>query len=150
MRIIMLSWEFPPRIVGGIARHVEGISKELCARGHEVHVVTLDFPGSPAYERAGTSMHVHRVPVEVPAPTFHTWVLAFNHFFEKKVGQIAYTFGKPDIVHAHDWLTVASGVACKHLLRCPMIMTFHSTEVARSGGSTSPESTMVNALEWWG
>ena len=44
MRILMLSWEYPPKIVGGIARHVEGISKELCARGHEVHVVTLDFP----------------------------------------------------------------------------------------------------------
>ena len=31
MRILMLSWEFPPRIIGGIARHVEGLAQELAA-----------------------------------------------------------------------------------------------------------------------
>ena len=144
----MLTWEFPPRIIGGIARHVEGLSREL-SKQHEVHVVTLDFPGSPSYEQVG-SLHVHRIPVELPAPTFHTWVLMFNHFFEKRVGQLAHSFGPPDVVHVHDWLTVTAGVAVKHLLRRPLIMTFHSTEVKRSLGSTSPESSLVNGLEWWG
>jgi glycosyltransferase involved in cell wall biosynthesis len=74
----------------------------------------------------------------------------FNHFFEKRVGQIAHTYGSPDIVHVHDWLTVTSGVAAKHMLRRPLVMTFHSTEAKRSYGSTSPESNLVNGLEWWG
>ncbi|MDA4117674.1 MAG: glycosyltransferase family 4 protein [Thaumarchaeota archaeon] len=149
MRILLLSWEFPPRIIGGIARHVEGIAKGLAALGHEVHVVTLDFPGSPPYEQVG-SLHTHRVSVDMATPSFNTWVLAFNLFFEKKVGQVASLFGRPDVVHAHDWLTVPSGISSKHLLRCPFVLTFHSTEAARSGGSTSPDSNFVHGLEKWG
>ena len=149
MRIFMLSWEYPPRIIGGLARHVEGLSKSLAAIGNEVHVVTLDFPGTQLEERTG-SLFIHRVKVEVPAPTFHSWVLLFNHFFEKRVGQLANEFGAPDILHIHDWLTVSAGVASKHLLRVPLVMTFHSTESSRSSSSSSPESAMVQGLEWWG
>lgn len=144
----MLTWEYPPRIIGGIARHMEGLTREL-SKQHEAHVVTLDFPGSPAFEQKG-SLYIHRVPVEIPSPTFHTWVLMFNHFFEKRVGQISHRYGVPDVVHIHDRLTVTSGVASKHLLRKPLVMTFHSTEAKRSSGSHSPESNLVNGLEWWG
>ena len=144
----MLTWEYPPRIIGGIARHVEGLAGELAKR-NEVHVVTLDFPGSPSHEQSG-QLHIHRVPVELPSPTFHTWVLMFNHFFEKRVGQLAHSYGHPDVIHVHDWLTVTSGVAAKHMLRRPLVMTFHSTEAKRSSGSMSPESNLVKGLEWWG
>jgi glycogen synthase len=149
LRIFMLSWEYPPRIIGGLARHVEGLSKALASTGNEVHVVTLDFPGAPYEEQEG-SLYVHRVAVDLPAPTFHTWVLLFNHFFEKRLGQLAKQFGAPDVVHVHDWLTVSGGVAAKHLLRAPLVMTFHSTEASRSSSSPSPESAMVEGLEWWG
>src|SRR5690242_9439637 len=87
MRIVLLSWEYPPRIIGGIARNVQGIAKGLAALGHEVHVITLDFPGAPSYEQGG-SLHIHRVPADMSTPSFHTWVLAFNLFFEKKLGQV--------------------------------------------------------------
>jgi glycogen synthase len=149
LRIFMLSWEYPPRIIGGLARHVEGLSKDLASMGNEVHVVTLDFPGAPYEEKEG-SLYIHRVAVGLPAPTFHTWVLLFNHFFEKRLGQLAKEFGAPDVVHVHDWLTVSGGVAAKHLLRAPLVMTFHSTEASRSSNSPSPESAMVEGLEWWG
>jgi glycosyltransferase involved in cell wall biosynthesis len=149
MRVFMLTWEYPPRIIGGLARHAEGLSKALASLGHEVHVVTLDFPGAP-YEEAHPPLYVHRVRVELPAPTFHTWVMLFNHFFEKRVGQLAKEYGPPDIIHVHDWLTVPAGVASKHLMRVPLVMTFHSTESSRSSSSSSPESALVGGLEWWG
>jgi glycosyltransferase involved in cell wall biosynthesis len=149
MRIFMLSWEYPPRVIGGLARHAEGLSKALASLGHEVHVVTLDFPGAP-YEEAEAPLYVHRIAVELPAPTFHTWVLLFNHFFEKRVGQLAKRYGPPDIVHVHDWLTASAGVASKHLMRVPLVMTFHSTESSRSSSIRTPESAMVGGLEWWG
>jgi glycosyltransferase involved in cell wall biosynthesis len=149
MRIFMLSWEYPPRIIGGLARHVEGLSLALSELGHELHVITLDFPGVPNDEQLG-NLWVHRVGVNAPAPTFHTWVLLFNHFFEKRVGQLAKQFGRPDVVHFHDWLTVPSGVAVKQVLRVPAVMTFHSTEASRSSDSRAPESSMVEGLEWWG
>ena len=144
----MLSWEFPPRIIGGLARHVDGLSRALASLGHEVHVVTLDFPDAPREEQAG-SLYVHRVPVEISAPNFLSWVLLFNHFLEKRAGQLAKAYGKPDLIHVHDWLTVSAGVSAKHLLRSPLVMTFHSTESSRSP-SRSPESAMVEGLEWWG
>jgi glycosyltransferase involved in cell wall biosynthesis len=149
MRVFMLTWEYPPRVIGGLARHVEGLAKALTGLGHEVHVVTLDFPGAPDEETFG-SLHIHRVGVNLPAPTFHTWVLLFNHFFEKRVGQLAKTYGRPDVIHVHDWLTASAGVASKHMLRVPLVMTFHSTEASRSALSSSPESAMVEGLEWWG
>jgi glycogen(starch) synthase len=145
----MLTWEYPPRIIGGISRHVEGLSTSLASMGHEVHVITLDFPGAPKEEVKGT-LYVHRVAVDLPAPGFHTWVLLFNHLFEKRAGQLAKEYGPPDVVHVHDWLTVSSGVDVKHLLRVPLVMTFHSTEASRSANSRSPESAMVEGLEWWG
>jgi glycosyltransferase involved in cell wall biosynthesis len=145
----MLTWEYPPRIVGGISRHVEGLSTALASMGHEVHVITLDFPGAQKEEQRG-SLYLHRVSVDLPAPDFHSWVLLFNHVFEKRAGQLAKEYGPPDVVHSHDWLTVSSGVDIKHLLRTPLVMTFHSTEASRSGNSKSAESAMVEGLEWWG
>jgi glycosyltransferase involved in cell wall biosynthesis len=145
----MLSWEFPPRLVGGISRHVEGLSNALVQMGNEVHVITLDFPKTPSYEE-NEGVHIHRVPVETPATDFSSWVFLFNHFFEKRVGNIVNRSGPPDILHIHDWLTVVSGVSLKHLLRRPLIMTFHSTEIMRSSGKRSIGSDMISSLEWWG
>ena len=48
--VTMLSWEYPPRTVGGIAPHVYNLSRELSRLGVKVHVVTCDFPGAPAHE----------------------------------------------------------------------------------------------------
>ena len=38
MKILMLTWEYPPRIVGGIARVVHDLSHKLVKDGHEVTV----------------------------------------------------------------------------------------------------------------
>ncbi|MEV4202782.1 glycogen/starch synthase, partial [Micromonospora globbae] len=38
-RILMLSWEYPPVLVGGLGRHVHALSTALAAAGHHVTVV---------------------------------------------------------------------------------------------------------------
>ena len=48
MRVLMLTWEFPPRSVGGVAAHVDGLSHAMAAAGHDVVLLTLAHPGSPA------------------------------------------------------------------------------------------------------
>src|SRR5262245_32585885 len=73
----MLSWEYPPRIVGGIARHVEEISWALAARGDKVHVVTCEFPGAAA-EETYRGVHVHRVTPYAPTHDFVHWVHQLN------------------------------------------------------------------------
>ncbi|WP_435870843.1 glycogen/starch synthase, partial [Micromonospora globbae] len=38
-RVLMLSWEYPPVLVGGLGRHVHALSTALAAAGHHVTVV---------------------------------------------------------------------------------------------------------------
>src|SRR5881227_276915 len=73
----MLSWEYPPRIVGGIARHVEELSWALAAQGEEVHVVTCEFPGAPM-EEVFNGVHIHRVTPYTPTDNFVHWVHQLN------------------------------------------------------------------------
>ena len=44
MRILLVTWEFPPETVGGVGAHVEGLSQSLAKDGHEVCIFTLAAP----------------------------------------------------------------------------------------------------------
>ncbi|MGW1450606.1 glycogen/starch synthase, partial [Micromonospora sp. NPDC002411] len=52
LRVLMLSWEYPPVLVGGLGRHVHALSVALAAAGHEVTVVTRHSEGAPLEEYA--------------------------------------------------------------------------------------------------
>src|SRR5215207_8688069 len=52
VRILMLSWEYPPVVVGGLGRHVHALATSLVRAGHEVTVVTRHAPGAPLEEYA--------------------------------------------------------------------------------------------------
>ena len=36
MRVLLVSWEYPPVVVGGLGRHVHHLATELAAIGHDV------------------------------------------------------------------------------------------------------------------
>jgi glycosyltransferase involved in cell wall biosynthesis len=143
----MLTWEFPPRVVGGIARHCNGLAKALVAEGHEVHVVTLDFPGSPAYEEM-EGVKVYRTVTELGHPNFLTWVLLFNHFLEKRMADISRQV-EFDVLHVHDWLAAFAGISFKHYLKKPVVLTVHSTEIGRAQGLHNADSFSIDGVEWW-
>ncbi len=147
MKVGTLTWEFPPRVVGGIARHCEGLAKALVKQNHEVHLFTLDFPGSPSYEEMD-GIKVYRASTELGHPNFLTWVLMFNHFLTKRVADVASKVDF-DVMHVHDWLAAFSGISFKHYLKKPMVLTVHSTEVGRAQGLHSPDSFSINGIEWW-
>jgi len=146
MKVCMVTWEFPPRIVGGIARHCEGLSKALAKLNVEVHVVTLDFPGAPEYEES-ENIKIHRTRIEIGHPNFITWTMLFNHFLEKKIADVNDQV-KFDLIHIHDWLTAPAGIATKHFLKKSLVATIHSTEHGRSG-LHSPDSYTIDGWEWW-
>ena len=50
MKILMLTWEYPPRVVGGISRVVYDLSKTLLKDGHDVTVVTYRDGDAPYFE----------------------------------------------------------------------------------------------------
>jgi glycogen(starch) synthase len=147
MKIGTLTWEFPPRVVGGIARHCEGLAKALVKQNHEVHLFTLDFPGSPNYEEMD-GVKVYRASTELGHPNFLTWVLLFNHFLTKRMADVTSKVDF-DVMHVHDWLAAFSGISFKHYLKKPIVLTVHSTEVGRAQGLHSPDSFSINGIEWW-
>src|SRR5215208_57193 len=80
-RVLILSWEYPPIVEGGLGRHVRKLSEGLVREGVEVHVLTRGGREHPTEEvRAGVV--VHRVE-EPPFPkddldAFVTWVGDMN------------------------------------------------------------------------
>src|SRR5215208_5087095 len=150
-RVLILSWEYPPLIEGGLARHVRKLSEALVERDTEVHVLTRGGEESPS-EGLMAGVHVHRVreptrPAELNE--FVAWVERMNSDMLAAGVELGdrYDF---DLVHAHDWL-VAN--ACDHLARrfgCPLITTIHATEHGRHQGwvDKHPQS-YIHGVEQW-
>lgn len=148
MRICMLSWEYPPRIVGGIARHVEELSEALAAQGHEIHVITAEHPGAGAYEQR-QGVHIHRIKTEqTPTPDFISWVLHMNFGLANQAIRM-HTHQPFDLVHAHDWLVAQAGVLLKQTFGVPLLATIHATEAGRMKGIRGPIQTYINQQEWF-
>jgi len=132
MKILVLSWEFPPRIVGGIARHVGELYPELIKLGHDIHLITVEFGQAPMYEVV-EGINVHRVPV-APGNDFFHWVVNMNQSMGHHGGKLIVEEGPFDLIHAHDWLVGDAAIALKHSFKVPLIATIHATEYGRHNG----------------
>jgi glycogen(starch) synthase len=150
-RVLILSWEYPPLIEGGLARHVRKLSEGMVERGVEVHVLTRGGEESPAEELAG-GVHIHRV-IEPKRPTdlgeFVAWVERMNSDMLAAGVELGDRF-EFDLVHGHDWLVA---MACDHLARrfdCPLVTTIHATEFGRHQGwvDKHPQS-YIHGVERW-
>jgi len=132
MKILVLAWEFPPRIVGGIARHVAELYPELSRLGCEIHLITVEFGCAPAYEVVD-GLAVYRVPVAA-SQDFFQWVGNMNASMGDRAGQLLREQGSFDAIHAHDWLVSDAAIALKHHFKLPLIATIHATEFGRYNG----------------
>lgn len=149
VRILMLSWEYPPRSIGGLARHVEDLSLAIAETNNDIHVVTVGAEDTPEYEIV-SGVHVHRFePYPVNAPDFLTWVLQLNVKMQETTARIVRNEGYFDIVHAHDWLAAFAGAAAKHAYQIPLIATIHATEAGRNHGLHNDHQRYIASVEWW-
>jgi glycogen(starch) synthase len=150
-RILTVSWEYPPLIEGGLARHVRKLSEALVKLGVEVHVLTRGGEEATVEEEMA-GVKIHRI-VEPERPTdlaeFVTWVERMNADMLAAGVELGdrYEF---DLVHGHDWL-VAS--ACDHLARryrSPLVTTIHATEFGRHQGwvDKHPQSHIHGVEKW--
>ncbi|MGB4564768.1 MAG: glycosyltransferase family 4 protein [Dethiobacteria bacterium] len=148
MRILMLSWEYPPRVIGGLAQHVAEISRALVQEGNEVKVITAYDEHSPAWEE-DEGVEVYRVPPYHGRPlNFLSWVHQLNFSMLEKGVQLCRQEDF-DLVHAHDWLVAYAARALKHIFHLPLIATIHATEYGRNGGLHNDEQRYISDVEWW-
>jgi glycosyltransferase involved in cell wall biosynthesis len=147
---VMLTWEFPPRIIGGISPHVYHLSKSLARNGVKVYVVTCDFPGAPQHEIVD-GVEVLRIDsYKNPSPDFATWVYLMNVNMQKEAAALANSLdGKVDVFHAHDWLVANAAIGLKHIFRKPLLATIHSTEIGRRNGIHFDYERMIHETEAW-
>lgn len=150
-RVLMLSWEYPPLIEGGLARHVNKLSEGLVESGVEVHVLTRNGEESPAEDVVGgVALHRVREP-ERPCDLaeFITWVVQMNLDMLAEGLRLAREV-EFDIVHGHDWLVAFAGSHLGHLLEAPYVCTIHATEYGRHQGwvEKHPQS-YIHGVEKW-
>ena len=148
MKILMLTWEYPPRVVGGIARVVNDLSKRLIKDGHEVTVVTYREGNAPYYE-LDKGVKVYRVDNFMINPNnFIDWVMQLNFNMVAKTGEIIAKEGKFDVIHAHDWLVAYAAKTLKQAYDMPIVSTIHATEAGRNSGIREANQKYINDTEW--
>jgi len=148
----MLSWEYPPRIVGGISPHVHELSQELQKKGIEVHVVTKATPQAPDEETEASGVQVHRVHLEGTPNDFLHEIQLLNLATEKRVRKLLEDWrpgGQPTIFHAHDWLSLDAARELKYDYKLPIVATIHATETGRHGGIFNDTSRYIHEQEYW-
>jgi glycogen(starch) synthase len=145
--VLMLSWEFPPRIIGGISSHVNDLSIALRRKDIAVHVVTCDFPGAPEREQI-KGVNVYRFNSKIPSPSFLGWVFSMNQAMTEKAIDVFNEHDEEiDIIHAHDWLVTEAAVRIRDAFSKPLVSTIHATELGRRNGIHNDYQRTINEIE---
>lgn len=129
LKILQLSYEYPP-IGGGGSRVAYGLSRELASRGHDVHVVTMQYRNHPRHERLD-GVAVHRIPC-VRRSKFHCSLPEAALYVGRARSVLADLSDRVpfDIVHAH--FILPGGINARWLSKrtgTPYVLTAHGSDV---------------------
>jgi 1,4-alpha-glucan branching enzyme len=134
LTILLLTWEFPPHIIGGLARHTEGLSLQLQKQGVDVHVITTKPNQMVSAFEEFEGVKVHRVePLNAMDPQFLNWIGGLNLRIAEKAFELSRE-NKFHLIHAHDWLVGEAAQILAKELKLPLITTIHATEYGRNAG----------------
>jgi glycogen(starch) synthase len=155
-RVLLLSWEYPPVIEGGLARHVRKLAEALVRQGVTVDVLTRgvgseqDTERTSVQDNAGVTVHRIREPSwPRDLDRFVAWVEQMN---EDMLAAGAALAGEHsyDLVHGHDWLVGRASAALAEKLGVPYVTTIHATEHGRhQGWVDKPPQSHIHSVERW-
>ncbi|MBR3052010.1 glycosyltransferase family 4 protein [Candidatus Saccharibacteria bacterium] len=150
MKILMLGWELPPHNSGGLGVACLNLAKALSRSGADIDFVVpyaASHPGidfmhvlsatklNPIYRYGGGAYASIRIFEEI-IPEVETSRLVsirdIQHSYCDFVNHYLMDF-KPDLVHAHDWLTFEAGILAKRNYGLPLVAHVHATEFDRAG-----------------
>jgi glycogen synthase len=155
-RVLILSWEYPPVIEGGLARHVRKLAEALVRQGVCVDVLTRGVSSDEDLARRRVEdsggVNVYRVP-EPSWPReldrFVAWVEQMNQDM-LAAGEALAQEHSYDLVHGHDWLVGKAAAELADRLEIPYVTTIHATEHGRhQGWVEKPPQSHIHAVERW-
>jgi len=151
MKVLMLSWEYPPHIVGGLGKHVTELLPALTSQGIQVILATPRWLGGAAEEVVdGATILRVDPPPHSELTDFYTDAQRTNWLLQAKGNEVVTSRGPIDIIHAHDWLVAFAAIALKNDYKIPLLATIHATEYGRNRGYIgNGMSQSIHSTEWW-
>jgi glycogen(starch) synthase len=157
MKIAVLVYEYPPKIVGGLGTYAAEITRKFVLMDNDVTVFTMNDDGGTLPTREiWRGIEIHRplhidvsdsLP-DVIAEDIKKWgrglrlfgnLLVYNYLTASKlINELIKKEGvNYDVVVAHDWLSIMGGVTVKKESELPLVFHVHSTEKGRTLGNGS-------------
>ena len=166
MNILMLGWELPPHNSGGLGVACFYMSKALAAQGASIDFVVPYSADHPDIDW----MKVHNATNLDPLSKYSGLgaydsknvtngdllkadsknlkdIRGIQKCYIKYVEKLVKTIN-PDVIHAHDWLTMEAGMRAKTITNAPLIVHIHATEFDRSGSDYG--NPLVHEIEYQG
>ena len=151
VRVLHLSWEYPPLVYGGLGRHVAAITAAQVAAGDEVTVLT-QTEDEPGVDEVGgvrvVRVRRHGPELEFGGDAIVDWVAGLESALSQAAGDLAADYS-PDVLHAHDWMVVNTALAAQQAFDKPLVATIHATEAGRHQGWLPNDlSRELHQREW--
>ncbi|MFB0551313.1 MAG: glycosyltransferase family 4 protein [Nitrososphaeria archaeon] len=156
MKLLELSWEFYPSLVGGLGTYASEICRQFVKLGTDVTVLTINR-GDLKKREIWQGIDVHR-PIIVNTEDFFGSIVSEEltgwggrgiEFFSNIISYNILSASKAandlvrlegmefDLIVSHDWLSIPGGLSLKRELNLPLVFHVHSTEHGRSLGNPS-------------
>ena len=159
----MLGWELPPHNSGGLGVACLNMARALSREGADIDFVvpyaTKDVKPSFMHIYSATNLDpIHRYGSAYENLKLHDKIIPAGNNSYVSIRDIQKTYQefvmshmsdfKPDIIHAHDWLTYESGILAKKELKKPLIAHVHATEFDRAGMHAG--NPLIHEIEYEG
>ena len=151
MRVILFSWEYPPRIVGRLAEYVNALASQLVKSCVETYVATYN-DSITGTNKGSDGVTVIRVsnPIRTHVSML-TWDLTLNQEIERAAANVYYQSKKQiDLIDVYDWHFIPAAVTLKNALGIPFVYSVESLEDHRSPASDSAFNMAIRGIEWLG
>jgi glycosyltransferase involved in cell wall biosynthesis len=166
LKIVHLSWEYPPAIWGGLGTFATEITKKQVKLGNEVTVFAVNDENKLKISEQIHGVNIYRPKIPNISSSFYlfsnndlrSWGQNFNLFSDVigynllSASKLTGSFNncnrnKYDIIDCHDWLGIFGGMIVKKNLDVPLVFHVHSTEEGRSCGGGSQT---IKSIEYEG
>lgn len=147
----MLGWELPPHNSGGLGVACFNMAKALANQGADIDFVVpyqakhpktnfmkvLNATSLDPIHRYGngayTSLQLFDEAIPNPNDSNLISIREVQQEYCEYIEHYLMSEEKPDIIHAHDWLTYEAGMMAKKEYNIPLIAHVHATEFDRAG-----------------